>query len=157
MKKRSMIKDYLYPALVFKSIKKNLTDISNKKRYVSVLDELEMDNKLNDVGFKRQGDDLFIGVNLNPELLMYTEDSQESVELKFISDASKKYTKFLENEGILDSIKADYERVRTSEFYGYIVKISYNSKFNKSKFIYGISYFGTLITLMLIGLGSLIL
>ena len=154
---KNNIKNYIYPKLILKSIQKNMTDLSNRKRYISVLDELEKDNKISSIGFRRQGNDLLVGINLNPELLMYTEDSQESVELKFISDASKKYTKFLENEGILDSIKADYERVKTSDFYGYIVRITYNSKFNRPMFIFGISYILVTFILISVGLISLVI
>lgn len=154
---KNRIKNYIYPKLILKSIQKNMTDLSNRKRYISVLDELEKDNKISSIGFRRQGNDLLVGINLNPELLMYTEDSQESVELKFISDASKKYTKFLENEGILDSIKADYERVKTSDFYGYIVRITYNSKFDRPMFIFGISYILVMFMLISVGLISLVI
>jgi hypothetical protein len=83
---------------------------------------------------------------------MYTEDSQESVELKFISEKMKKYTNFLQEELILDVVEAQYERVATTEFYGYVVKISYDfRKYNKSKFIYDIVY--SLITSTIAGIG----
>jgi hypothetical protein len=144
--KLEKIKKFLYPSSVIKSIKGNVKDIFNNKKYQSIITELDESGKLSKIGFKKEKSNLLFGVNLNPELLIYTEDSQESVELKFVSDASKKYTKFLENEGILDSITAEYERVKTEDFYGYIVKISYNSKFNKKDFIYGISYCTVLIS-----------
>lgn len=150
------IKDYIYPSRIFKLLKKNILDISNNKRYKAIISELESDGKLKDIGFSKTKSDLFYGVNLNPELLMYTEDSQESVELKFVSDASRKYTKFLENEGILDSITADYERVKTDDFYGYIVKISYNSKFNKNHFIYSISYIAAIVALIISSIAIII-
>jgi hypothetical protein len=100
-----------------------ITDIKHLNRYKSILDSLDKQGKLDQIGFKMEDHRLFVGVNLNPELLMYTEDSQESVELKFIADDMKKYTNFLQNEGILDSIQAEYDRVYTDNFYGYIVQI----------------------------------
>ena len=146
MKKLSISK-YIYPHKVLDLIRKNLYEIQSNRRYVSILNELDADNKLKDIGFVRKENDLFVGVNLNPELLLYTDDSRESVELKFIADYTRKHNKFLENEGILDSVKADYERVYDqSDFYGYIVRISYNSKLNRKDLVYGLSYVGVILT-----------
>jgi hypothetical protein len=147
------IKNYIYPGLVYKSLTSAIEDLNYHKRYKTILDELEDENKLEKLGIRKEGAKLFIGVNLNPELLMYTEDSQESVELKFVSDAMKKYTDFLGKEGILDSIKADYERVFNDDFYGYVVQISYSYRsYKKSKFKYDIGYSITTTSIVLGGL-----
>jgi hypothetical protein len=136
------IKNYIYPGLIYRSIINAIEDLKYLRRYKNILRDLEEEGKLEKIGLTRDGDKLFVGVNLNPELLMYTEDSKESVELKFVSDAMKKYTDFLGREGILDSIKADYERVFTDDFYGYIVQIKYQYKnYKKEKFQYDIGYF----------------
>jgi hypothetical protein len=56
-----------------------------------------------------------------------------------------KYNDFLTKEGILDSIKVDFERVQDDSFYGYILQISFNfKKYKKSDLIYAISYFSTI-------------
>jgi hypothetical protein len=136
------IKDYIYPTRVYKSLVLALKEKAYASRYTNILNDLEREEKLKRIGLKKDGDKLFFGVDLNPELLMYTEDSKESVELKFVSDATRKYTNFLQNEGILDSIKADYERVFNDDFYGYIVQISYSYKnYVPRKFRYDIWYF----------------
>lgn len=148
------IRDYIYPKRVLNSLKLALRDRAYFAMYSKILDELEREGKLERIGFKKEGSELYVGVNLNPELLMYTEDSKESVELKFVSDATKKYTKFLQNEGILDVIKADYERVFNDDFYGYIVQISYEYKnYDARKFRYDIGY---LAGLSLIAIGGII-
>lgn len=139
-----MNNNYINPKLVIKSLNSALEDLSYLKRYKLILSEIESEGKLKKLGLTKRGDDILVGVNLNPELLMYTEDSQESVELKFVSDSMKKYTDFLEKEGILDSIKADYERVFSEDFYGYVVRISYKQRsYIKEKFIYDIVYLTT--------------
>jgi hypothetical protein len=146
------IKNYIYPGLIYESLTDAIKDLKYLKTYKSVLEELEAEGKLEALGLKKEKDKLFVGVNLNPELLMYTEDSQESVELKFISDAMKKYTDFLGKEGILDSIKADYERVFTDDFYGYVVQISYKYRsYKKEKFRYDIGY--TIAAAAIVGAG----
>lgn len=151
------IKDYVYPNLIFKSLKDAIEDLRYLKRYRSILNELKDEGKLEAIGLIKEKDKLLVGVNLNPELLMYTEDSQESVELKFISDKMKKYTDFLGKEGILDSIKADYERVFTDDFYGYVVQISYKYRsYKKKKFQYDIGYLATLTAISIVGIYFLI-
>lgn len=134
-------KKYLYPKSIIRSLTTAINELNYYKKYKSIIIELEQEEKLKKIGFKRVGDKLYYGVNLNPELLMYTEDSQESVELKFVSEASKKYTDFLQKEGILDSIMAKYERVYNEDFYGYIVEINYAFRtYNKNKLIYDVLY-----------------
>ena len=134
------LKHYIYPHLILSSLKDAILDIKHLKKYESILDELDASEKLSKMGFRRNGNKLYLGVNLNPELLMYTEDSQESVELKFVSESMKRYTNFLQNEGILDSIQAEYDRVYTDDFYGYVVQISYNKKYDPKKMKYDIIY-----------------
>jgi len=146
-------KNYIYPQLIFNSLRDAFEDLRYFSRYKSILNELEEDDKLAKLGIRKEKDKMFIGVNLNPELLMYTEDSQESVELKFVSDAMKKYTDFLGKEGILDSIKAEYERVFSDDFYGYVVQISYKYRsYNKDKFKYDIGYVVVSSSMLLTGL-----
>ena len=139
------LKKYISPKLVIQSLKSGYQDLKYFKKFKSILKELEKEGKLKTIGFKLKDDKLFVGVNLNPDLLRYTDDSQESVELKFISEAMKKYTDFLQNEGILDSIVADYERIFNEDFYGYIVQIRYKFKnYNKKEMIYSVSYLATM-------------
>ena len=86
-----------------------------------------------------------MGINLNPELLLYSDTSQESVELKMISEKMLKYNDFLTKEGILDVITVDYDRIKSEEFYGYILQIRFNDReFSKKEVIWGISYLSVL-------------
>ena len=149
------LKNYIYPKRVLSSLMLALKEREYFSKYSGILDDLEREGKLRTLGFRKEGSELYIGVNLNPELLMYTEDSKESVELKFVSDAMRKYTDFLQNEGILDVIKADYERVFTEDFYGYVVQIKFDYKnYNPSKFKYDIGY---MVSVSLLTIGGIIL
>ena len=99
---------------------------------------------------------MYVGINLNPELLVYSDTSQEPAELRLISERLGKYTDFLTKEGIIDYIKVDYDRVKTIDYYGYILKISYDfKKYSRSRFISSIFYFIFLIStsILLITLG----
>jgi hypothetical protein len=137
----------LNPVKVWKDLSKCIEDIKRKKKYVKIVSELNDLGKLEEIGLKPDEDmNLYVGVNLNPELLFYSDISQEPVELKMISEKVQKYTEFLTKEGILDSIKVDYDRVKTEEYYGYILKISYKYiNYTTYKFLYSIFYFSTLI------------
>ena len=73
----------------------------------------------------------------------------------------KKYNDFLTREGILDSVKVDYERILNNDFYGYVLKISFNFKtYERKKFNSGVVYLASLLGLgicSLAGLGFFIL
>lgn len=147
------IKKYLLPTEVIKTFKYSRKMLRSKKKYDSILDDLNSDGKIKASGLIKTGDKLHIGINLNPELLIYDENTQESAELKFISDKMKKHTDFLQKEGILDSAIADYERVKNEDFYGYIVEIRFDFKeYSRKEYIYSLSYFPSAFTLILIAI-----
>jgi hypothetical protein len=135
------INKYINPKAILVSFKEANTDIKHYLKYKSILSEIQEEGKLEKLKIKRENDMLYIGVNLNPELLMYADQSLESAELKFVADSMRKYTDFLQKEGILDVIKADYERVHNDEFYGYVVQIAFDfQKYTKTKYRYDIGY-----------------
>jgi hypothetical protein len=142
-----MIFEKLNPVKNYKDLLENLEELSNYRKYKKIIFELEKEEKLQRIGFAMDGDaNLYLGIDLNPELLMYSETSQESVELKLVSEKMTKYTDFLTKEGILDAVKVDYDRVHNEEYYGYILKISYAfKKYKKSDFRFQLIYFSTLL------------
>ncbi len=147
------IKNYIYPNLVLKSLKENIKEIQYYKKYTEILKDLEKSEKLKEYGMTLANGKLYFGVDLNPELLLYSEESQKQVELNFISDKMRRYTDFLNKEGVLDVIKADYDRVLTPDYYGYIIQIEFDfKKYKRSKFIFDISYFSTLMLALLVSL-----
>lgn len=149
-----MILKKLNPSLNYKGLKENLEELAKFKKYKEIILELQNDGKLEKIGFSLDQDgSLYLGIDLNPELLLYSETSQESVELKLISEKMTKYTDFLTKEGILDAIKVDYDRVRSEEYYGYVLKISYDfKKYNRKDFIFQISYFSGIFILSMASL-----
>jgi len=146
-----MIRKYANPIKVYKNLQENIEDLLMYSKYKKIIFELQEAGKLEAIGFSVDSNgNLYLGINLNPELLLYSETSQESVELKMISEKMKKYTEFLTKEGILDSIKMDYDRAQDDTFYGYILQISYNfKKYKRNSLIYGLSYFGTLLAVLI--------
>ena len=141
-----MISNYFNPVKVYKRLTGALEDLSNNSKYKKIIFELAAEGKLENIGFSVDREaNLYLGIDLNPELLLYSETSQESVELKLISEKMKKYTDFLTKEGILDSVRMDYDRVKTEEYYGYVLQIKFNfTKYKRSQFIYDLGYFFTI-------------
>jgi hypothetical protein len=135
--------NYLSPIFAYKALKANLDELSKYRTYKKIILDLNETGKLDQIGFKVDSNaNLYLGIDLNPELLLYSETSQESVELKLIAEKMNRYNDFLTKEGILDSITVDYERVKNEEFYGYVLQIGFNfSKYKKNDLIYSISYF----------------
>lgn len=126
----------LNPAIAYKDLQECLAELKNYKKYKQIILDLSNEGRLEEIGFSLDDNaNLYLGINLNPELLMYSETSQESVELKLISEKMGKYNDFLTKEGILDSVKMDYDRIKNDEFYGYILKISFNfKKYSEQKY-----------------------
>ncbi len=152
-----MILDYLAPNRVYKKLVSNLNELARYGRFKKIVIELNKSGKLDELGIKSDiSANMYIGIDLNPELLLYSETSQESVELRLISEKMNKYNDFLTKEGILDVIKVDYDRVRDETYYGYILQLSFNFEtYKKSDLIYSISYFSflalsTIVSLLLI-------
>ena len=150
-----MILNKLNPVWVATSLKKNINEYSKYIKYKKIIYKLNESGKLDEIGFKTDEDaNLYLGVNLNPELLLYSDASQEPVELKMISEKMLKYNDFLTKEGILDVITVDYDRVKNDSFYGYVLQIKFNfSNFKRREIVWAISYF----TILLLASGSLLL
>ena len=150
-----MILNKLNPIWVGTSLKKNINEYQKYITYKKIIYNLNTSGKLDEIGFKTDEDaNLYLGVNLNPELLLYSDASQEPVELKMISEKMLKYNDFLTKEGILDVITVDYDRVMNDSFYGYVLQIKFNfSNFKRREVVWAISYF----TILLLASGSLLL
>lgn len=135
------IKEYINPSSILTRFKTYRKIINYRKKYESILLELEGSKKLEEAGFTKSENRLLVGINLNEQLLTYDELTIEPAELKYVSDRLKKYTDFLQKEGILDVITADYERVKTEDYYGYIVEIKFeDSQLNKKDYLYCLSF-----------------
>lgn len=140
------ILDYINPKKVYNSLSNCITELKYYRKYKSILQELENNDSLKQIGLSLEKDKLYFGVDLNPELLLYGDASQETVEMKFVKEKMLKYTEFLKKEGILDSIIADYDRIQSPDYYGYVIEIKYAFReYSSSVFVYNISYFTLLI------------
>jgi len=145
------------PVEVFKSLIGALKELLRYRKYSKILKELDEEKKLSEIGIKLEKNLMYIGVNLNPELLLYGGESQESVELKFVSEAMMKYTDFLQKEGILDAISADYERIYNENFYGYLVQIKFKmSKYKLRRLLYDLGYILTATSGTIAGIFSIV-
>ena len=138
--------NYINPKSVYTSLKNSFTELKYYRKYKSILSELENSGELERIGLSLKKDKMYFGVDLNPELLLYGESSQETVEMKFVQEKMLKYTEFLKKQGILDSIVADYDRIQTPDYYGYVIEIKFLFRsYSLSKIMYGLAYFTTLI------------
>ena len=70
------ILDYLNPKNVFDSIQGMIVEKIHYKKYVAILEELVAEKKIQEIGLKIKNNKMYVGVDLNPELLLYTDESQ---------------------------------------------------------------------------------
>jgi hypothetical protein len=141
-----MILDYIEPTRIYKRLAKHVEELTKYSKFKKIIAELNSQGKLDEIGLKVDSNsNMYIGIDLNPELLLYSETSQESVELKLVAEKMNRYNDFLTKEGILDAIKVDYERIQTDAFYGYILQIGFKfNEYRRSDLIYGSVYFSAL-------------
>lgn len=139
----SKVKQFILPHLVWKSLTSSIDELNYFRRYIKILNDLKSDGSLEQYKIVlEENGDMYVGINLNPELLVYEMDAQEPVEMRFLTDKMKVYTDFFSRMQILDYMVADYERVQNSDYYGYLVKLSFNYKaYSKTTLIYSIGYF----------------
>ena len=136
------ILEYINPKKVFNSLKNCLTELKYNRKFNKIVKDLESDGSLEKIGLNLRKNKLYFGVDLNPELLLYGESSQETVEMKFVQEKMLKYTEFLKKEGILDSITADYDRIQSADYYGYVIEIKFAFReYSFRKLAYNIMYF----------------
>ena len=86
---------YINPVDSYKKFKESLDELFRYRKYSKILNQLDSEDKLKTIGIRLEKNLMYVGVNLNPDLLLYTEESQESVELRFVSESMRKYTDFL--------------------------------------------------------------
>lgn len=136
------ILEYINPVKVFNSLRNCFIELKYNRKFNTIIKELDDSGSLEQIGLSLDKNKLYFGVDLNPELLLYGESSQETVEMKFVKEKMLKYTEFLKKEGVLDSITADYERVQTLDHYGYIIEIKFAFReYSFKKLAYGLMYF----------------
>jgi hypothetical protein len=129
--------DYIYPSRVLNRYREYSKILKYKKTYIQIIDNLEKTGKLKEMELTRQNEFLLLGINLNEQILTYDEITIEPAELRYVADKLKKYTDFLQKEGILDSVFVDYERVKTDDYYGYIIQIKFEDrKYNQKDHLY---------------------
>ena len=138
-----MILDYINPFKQYENLNLCLSDLKYFAKYKEIVFDLERSGKLTGMGFSIDKEaNMYLGFDLNPELLTYDIENRESAELKYIREKLKIYTDFITREGLLDSIKMDNDRVYTVDYYGYVLRISYDFKnYTKRKLYYAIGYF----------------
>jgi hypothetical protein len=148
------VRKFILPHLVWQILSKSIEELNYFRKYLKILSDLKEDGSLDKLGIRlEQNGEMFIGVNLNPELLIYELDAQEPVEMRFLTEAMKKYTDFFTRMSVIDYIMADYERVKTEDYYGYVVKLYFNFKFySKFNIIYSAAYFVTTTALAIAGI-----
>lgn len=141
------------PLEVYRDLKEQILDLKRAAKYRAVIKELiEEKTKLAALGLSYDDDgNLYFGVDLNPEFRLYSETSTEQAEIKLISEKMLKYNDFLAKEGILDYAKADYDRVNSPDYYGYIIQISYDYRvYRKKRLIYDVAFLFGLATIALL-------
>ena len=81
-----MILDYLSPIRIYRRLTIHIKELTHYRTFKKIIFDLNASGKLDEIGIKADPNlNMYIGINLNPELLLYSDASQESVELNILS------------------------------------------------------------------------
>lgn len=128
----------LNPVNIFKRVISISKELYMFLLYVKALNAIEPELEESRI-VKASKFSLIKAINLKPETLLLAnklesdmdkEDKKElhKLELSFVGREIAKYNDIFINSGIIELIKTKATRVKDSEYYGYIVTISYNWK-----------------------------
>jgi hypothetical protein len=124
---------YIYPLYIIKRIYYSIKEIYFLSQYIKGINDLDKSGILKEKGFTTKNDiwrTLSKGINLKPETLLYGGEGKEleRFELSFIGKEMSKHNELFLQKGILEFIKTRADRVKSEEYYGYVVNVMFNFK-----------------------------
>jgi hypothetical protein len=121
----SYILDFLNPVSFWKNVVQCYRDVSNYQFYRKSISKLNTDGLLKEKGMRT---DLlrrvYFVINLLPETLLAGSDV-DLLERSRVTEAIAERNQVFMKDGLLEIIEADYRRIKTAEYYAYLVWIKY--------------------------------
>lgn len=119
------ILDFLNPISCWKNLILCYKDITNYRFYRKVILKLSNDGLLKEKGMR--ADRLcrvYFVINLLPETLLAGSEV-DLLERSRVTEAIAERNQVFMKDGLLEIIEADYKRIKTEEYYAYVVWIRY--------------------------------
>lgn len=122
--------DYIKPNLIFTKLRDIYRETLDYLVFRKEIKRLEAEGKFREVNLRvTNWGAAYFGLNLPPELLLYQREGSvefQALELQRVKEALKMYNEFYTNNLLIDFVTTGYERVKTEDFYGYLIWIDFN-------------------------------
>lgn len=147
MKKIKKFLKYFSPVHAFKTTRDLYKEYKDWVFYKNTVEQMDLDGffeKHNmNTGKQMQ---IYLGVDLPPETLMQPEEEIDKFERQLVAKEVSKFNEPFFNYGIFEYLETATERVKTNDYYGYIVMFSFNfKKFTFWKLLYSCFYWASLL------------
>jgi len=119
---------YLNPFTFFKELMSLIRSSIRFFRYIKITKELDSTGKLSKLGLRRTPlGKLYYIKNLQPEVLLAAEEIRD-FELLQVRESLAEYNEPIMEMGIIDFVKTGFERIKTPDFYAYLIWIEFDTK-----------------------------
>lgn len=119
------ILDFLNPISFWKNLVACYRDTSNYQFYRKVISRLAQEGLLKEKGMRTDWlKRVYFVINLQPETLLAGQDT-DLLERSRVTEAIAERNQVFMKDGLLEIISADYQRIKTTEYYAYLIWVKY--------------------------------
>ena len=134
------MKDFINPVTFYETL---VIIVKNLKNFIFYRTKMASINKTNVLKQAGLGLDLraraYYVLNIEPELLMMGQDTLELEKSRVFESLAKKKELF-ETHNLTELIEAKTDRIKTSEYYAYLIQIKYRPMATVSNHVYVLSW-----------------
>jgi|688.fasta_scaffold01416_44 hypothetical protein len=141
------ILDFLNPVSFWKNVSQCYKDVINYRFYRKTITKLTADGSLKEKGMRADTlKRVYFVINLLPETLLAGSDV-ELLERSRVTEAIAERNQVFMKDGLLEIIEADYRRIKTAEYYAYLVWIKYRWESKISTWFKTVLWISLLVTI----------
>ena len=134
------MKDFINPVTFYETLVIIVKNLKNFIFYRTKMASINKTNVLKQAGLRLDlRSRAYYVLNIEPELLMMGQDTLELEKSRVFESLTKKKELF-ENHNLTELIEAKTDRIKTSDYYAYLIQIKYRPMATFSNHIYVLSW-----------------
>ena len=117
--------DFLNPVSFWKNTVSCYRDVVNYSFYRGIVKKLDQEGLLKEKGMRTDWlKRVYFVINLQPETLLAGQDI-DLLERSRVTEAIAERNQVFMKDGLLEIIQADYQRIKTTDYYAYLIWVKY--------------------------------
>ena len=134
------MKDFINPFTFYETVVIIIKNLKNFIFYRTKMSDINKSGVLKQTGLRldRRARAYYV-LNIEPELLMMGQDTLELEKSRVFESLAKKKELF-ETHNLTELIEAKTDRIKTSEYYAYLIQIKYRPRATVSNHVYVLSW-----------------